>query len=172
MIDDLAKCAASGAECHERRTFLGLGLATLAGLAVTPAPARADDASSVVATYQAFVAAQNSGDLEGVRALFTQAPRFLWVSDGLSIWGRDAALERMSLFRASEVWQVTPDLDRAVPVVLDDHVAYLHLPLDLEIGQRSRPDRLPFLVSMLCHRSAPDRPWGIAALFTTTRKSA
>lgn len=116
--------------------------------------------------------AQNDGDLAAVGALFTDAPRFLWVSDGQSIWGRDAAIERMSLFRASEVWRVTPYISSAVPVLLDERSAYLHLPLDLDIGSKIRSDRLPFLVSMLCHRSSPTAPWRIAALFTTTRKSA
>lgn len=156
-----------------RRALLALGIA---GAVSTATRARAStdaaEAESVVSTYLAFVTAQNAGNLDAVRALFTHAPRFLWVSDGMSIWGRDAAIERMSLFRASEVWQVTPALDRAVPIVLDERTAYLHLPLDLAIGARSRPDVLPFLVSMLCHRPEPTAPWSIAALFTTTRKSA
>ena len=154
-----------------RRSLLALGLASAVATATrAPAAAQVPEASSVVATYVAFVTAQNAGDLEAVRALFTQTPRFLWVSDGMSIWGRDAAIERMSLFRASEVWRVTPDLARAVPVILDPRTAYLHLPLDLAIGTHARPDVLPFLVSMLCHRPEPATPWGIAALFTTTRK--
>lgn len=154
-----------------RRALLALGLAgALATATRAPAAAQASEASAVVATYLAFVTAQNAGDLEAVRALFTQTPQFLWVSDGMSIWGRDAAIARMSLFRSSEVWRVTPDLDRAVPVVLDERTAYLHLPLELAIGARAKPDVLPFLVSMLCHRPEPSARWGIAALFTTTRK--
>ncbi|WP_293863191.1 hypothetical protein [uncultured Alsobacter sp.] len=155
-----------------RRDVLALGLAVASQPLLSRTAALADDASSVLATYKAFVSAQNAGDLEAVRTLFTQTPPFLWVSDGMSIWGRDVAIARMSLFRASEVWRVTPDLDRAVPVMLDHRTAYLHLPLDLAIGARAKPDVLPFLVSMLCHRAEPTDPWGIAAPFTTTRKQA
>ena len=36
----------------------------------------------------------------------------------MSVWGRDAAIERMALFRQSEIWQVTPDLARAAVVEL------------------------------------------------------
>jgi ketosteroid isomerase-like protein len=129
------------------------------------------DETDIVETYRRFVAAQNAGDLDAVRDLFTEAPRFLWVSDGQSVWGRDAAIERMASFRQSEVWRVTPDLGGAVAVRLDDRTAYLHLSLVLEIGQKDPgPDRLPFLVSMLGHRDGKHVPFRIAALFTTTRK--
>jgi hypothetical protein len=158
---------------RDRRAVLSLGLAgAVSGAAGFCRPAGASTADSVLSTYRAFVTAQNAGDLPAVRALFTDVPRFLWVSDGQSIWGRDAAIARMTLFRASEVWRVTPDLDRATAVTLDECSAYLHLPLDLEIGARNAPDRLPFLVSMLCHRATGSGPWAIAALFTTTRKPA
>jgi hypothetical protein len=156
---------------QDRRRLLGLGLAGALALAGRAGPARAGEEASVLATYQAFAAAQNAGDLEAVRTLFSEVPRFLWVSDGQSVWGRDAAIARMALFRASEVWRVAPDLAQAVTVTLDERSAYLHLPLDLEIGARSGPDRLAFLVSMLCHRPERAAPWRIAALFTTTRKS-
>lgn len=160
--------------CESRRMLLGLGLAA-AGACVLPGrPARAAAADAeVLATYQLFVSAQNAGDLDAVRNLFTETPRFLWVSDGQSIWGRDAALARMAVFRTSEVWHVTPDLAGAVAVPLDERTAYLHLSLELAIGSRDPgPDHLPFLVSMLAHRDRPGDPFRIAALFTTTRKMA
>jgi hypothetical protein len=158
----------------DRRTILAHGLAAAGALALLrPSPARPAEGSDLVETYRRFVTAQNAGDLETVRGLFTQTPRFLWVSDGQSIWGRDAAIERMSVFRQSEVWHVTPDLETAVTVPLDERTAYLHLSLVLAIGSKSPgPDHLPFLVSMLGHRESAAEPFGIAALFTTTRKAA
>jgi hypothetical protein len=156
----------------DRRSLLLTSFATFATCALPAAAGAATgNDADVVETYRRFVTAQNAGDLDAVRSLFTDTPRFLWVSDGQSIWGRDAAIERMSIFRQSEVWRVLPDLDSAVAVRLDDRTAYLNLSLVLEIGSRSPgPDRLPFLVSMLAHREADNAPFRIAALFTTTRK--
>jgi hypothetical protein len=155
----------------DRRALLARGLAAGA-LALLPAgPASAAEGGALVETYRRFVTAQNANDLETVRGLFTETPRFLWVSDGQSIWGRDAALERMALFRQSEVWRVTPDLDGAVTVTLDERTAYLHLALVLAIGSKAAPDHLPFLVSLLGHRESAADPFRIAALFTTTRKT-
>src|SRR3712207_5191495 len=53
-------------------------------------PARADWLDEVRATYLAFAAAQNARDLKTVRSLLLDSPRFLWVSDGRSVWGPDA----------------------------------------------------------------------------------
>lgn len=158
----------------DRRSVLAAGLAA-AGTLVIPSVAGSVTAAggALVDTYQRFVAAQNADDLATVRDLFTEVPRFLWVSDGQSVWGRDAAIERMALFRQSEVWEVTPDLAGAVTVTLDERTAYLHLSLVLAIGPKiPGPDHLPFLVSLLGIRDTPSEPYRIAALFTTTRKMA
>jgi hypothetical protein len=98
------------------------------------------------------------------------SPRFLWVSDGLSVWGREAVLKRMSLFQEAPVWRVAPELERSVAVELGADAAYLHLPLALTIGSSGAPETFRFLVSVLCV-ATPDG-WRIAALFTTTEKPA
>ena len=139
-------------------------------LLVLAAPARAaDPAVEVRALYQRFAAAQNARDLERVRPLLLDRPEFLWVSDGQSFWGADAVLARMASFQRAETWRVEPDLAAAVPVVVSERVAYLHLPLVLVIGPAAHPDRLRFLVSLLAVDTG--RGWKIAALFTTTAKS-
>jgi ketosteroid isomerase-like protein len=127
-----------------------------------------DPAHEVRQLYTRFAAAQNSLDLDGVRALLLDSPKFLWVSDGQSFWGPDAVLARMASFQGAEVWRVEPDLAHAVAVSVAADVAYIHLPLDLVIGGEEQPDRLRFLVSML--GVATDAGWRIAALFTTTAK--
>jgi hypothetical protein len=172
MLQSSATIACSRPDADaERRTFLVQALAASGAYAMLRTrPALAGGGGELVDTYLRFVTAQNAGDLAAVRALFTETPRFLWVSDGQSIWGRDAAIDRMSLFRQSEVWRVTPDLDAAVTVTLDERTAYLHLPLVLAIGPKAGPDHLPFLVSLLGHRERASDPFAIAALFTTTRK--
>ena len=132
------------------------------------APAAQASPAEILDLYQRFATAQNARDLAKVRALLLDTGNFLWVSDGMSIWGVDATLERMSSFQQAQTWRVEPDLAHARVVELDDGAAYLHLPLDLVIGSDPTPDRLHFLVSMLGARTPEG--WKIAALFTTTAK--
>jgi ketosteroid isomerase-like protein len=143
-----------------------LVLALLAGIAADSA--RADWHDEIRATYDRFVAAQNARDLSRVRELLLDGLQFLWVSDGMSIWGREAMIERMASFQEAEVWRVEPDLARAVPVRVSDTTAFLHLSLTLVIGAQPSPDRLRFLVSILCLRTSEG--WRVAALFTTAAK--
>ena len=140
----------------------------LAAAAIGVAPALAGPKEELSMLYQRFVAAQNNRDLGAVRETLWDAPEFLWVSDGMSVWGRDALVERMSGFQKAEVWRVEPDLARSTVVVLSDQAAYLHLPLVLTIGPGAGPDRLSFLVSV----PGIETPlgWRIAALFTTGAK--
>ena len=130
----------------------GIILALAPFAEVAAGPARADSSNEVRATYERFVAAQNARDLWRVRELLLDGPQFLWVSDGMSVWGREAMLERMASFQEAEVWRVEPDLARAEPVRITEATAFLHLPLTLVIGSQPSPDRLRFLVSILCVR--------------------
>jgi hypothetical protein len=118
--------------------------------------------------YERFLSAQNSRDIARVRPLLLDAPRFLWVSDGKSFWGREAMLARMASSQEAEVWEVDPDLEKAIAVEIGREAGYLHLPLLLTIGAKTNPDRLRFLVSMVGVRTPEG--WRIAALFTTTEK--
>ena len=142
---------------------LALSVAALAAPAAQAAPA-----DEVRGLYESFVAAQNARDLRHVRAMLWDSPRFLWVSDGMSVWGPDTLVERMSSFQKAEVWRVDPDLTRAVSVEVSEGTAYLHLPLALTIGPSAHPDRLRFLVSVLGVETS--QGWRIAALFTTNQK--
>jgi len=132
-------------------------------------PAVAEPADEVSALYQQFVAAQNARDLDRVSALFLPSPQFLWVSDGMSIWGRDAVVKRMSLFQQADVWHAEPNLSKAVAITIDGHAALLHLPLVLTIGSKDRPEKFGFLVTVLGVETVEG--WRIAGLFTTTDKS-
>jgi ketosteroid isomerase-like protein len=127
--------------------------------------ARADMRSDVLSLYDRFAAAQNARDLAAVKALLLDSPDFLWVSDGKSVWGRDALIERMGRFQTLEVWRVEPLLQRARVVEVAPTAAYLHMPLDLHLGSRAEPTVTRFLVSILCRKT--EAGWRIAALFTT-----
>ena len=139
----------------------------LATMAFSPS-SHAGTPEEVLSLYSHFSSAQNARDLEKVGAQFLDSPDFLWVSDGKSFWGRKAVLERMSQFQGADVWRVEPALDKARVVEVSATSAFLHLPLDLVIGAAAKPDRISFLVSMLCVETA--QGWKIAALFTTTAK--
>jgi uncharacterized protein (TIGR02246 family) len=146
-----------------------VALALLAA-ALTAPRAEADPSDEVRAVYRQFVAAQNMHDLEKVGSVLLDSPSFLWVSDGKAIWGRDAVLKRMALFQEARIWHVEPALDKSVAVLVSDNTAFLHLPLELEISFfPAEPERLKFLVSVLCVRTS--QGWRIAALFTTTENT-
>ena len=143
-----------------------VALAMLALTAMTPA-VKAGTAEDVTSLYSAFAAAQNDRDLMRVRMLLLDSPRFLWVSDGKSIWGRKAVLKRMALFQEARIWHVEPELEKSAVVPVGADAAYLHLPLELAIAfSTAEPETLRFLVSVLCVRT--QEGWRIAALFTTT----
>jgi ketosteroid isomerase-like protein len=147
-----------------------LAAAALMAAVLLPLPVSAGVSEEVIGTYQAFAAAQNARDLAGVRKLLIDSPKFLWVSDGMAVWGPDATLERMALFQQSEVWEVVPALERSRVVDVAPDTALLTVQLTLRIGARDPgPDQLRFLVNVLCVKK--DAGWRIAALFTTTDKS-
>jgi ketosteroid isomerase-like protein len=137
----------------------------LAAMIWMSSSAKADTRTDVLALYNAFAAAQNVRDPVRIKAVLLDSPDFLWVSDGKSVWGREALLERMSRFQTLEVWRVEPLLDRARVVEVSADVAYINMPLDLHLGTKSAPTVTRFLVSILC-RKTPEG-WRIAALFTT-----
>ena len=136
----------------------------LAGLLLST-PVRADPADAVRRLYADFVTAQNAHDFTALRATLADGPEFLWVTNGLSIWGADAAVQRIRGFHAHEVWHITPVDARAVAVTLNAGAAFLHVPLELVVGPRSGPARFRVLVSALCTETPAG--WRIAALFTT-----
>lgn len=142
-----------------------IALAMLAGSLLLVPAARADVTGEVIATYNSFAAAQNARDLGRVKELLLDSPSFLWVSDGKSVWGRDALIARMSTFQTLDVWRVEPLLDKARVVQINETAAYLHMPLDLFLGATNDVSRTRFLVSILCSKTAAG--WRIAALFTT-----
>ncbi len=134
-------------------------------------PAVADAENDVRALYLRFAAAQNARDLQGVERLLLDSPKFLWISDGMAVWGRAAALQRMALFQTLEIWSVEPDLARATYVPTGERSGFLHLPLTLVIGNSEPgPESLHFLVEMVAVETVDG--WRIAALLTTSEKTS
>ena len=143
--------------------FMGLALA--ACIAATPA-AWAEPADEARRLYDRFVSAQNTSDFGALETILLNSQHFVWVTNGFSIWGRDAAIQRMSAYHTAEIWHIDADIARSVAVEVDARAAYLHVTLDLTIGAKADgPDHFRFLVSALCVETP--QGWRIAALFTT-----
>jgi hypothetical protein len=115
--------------------------------------------------YDRFVSAQNAGDFAALETVLLDSPRFLWVTNGLAIWGRDAAIARMKSYHTAEVWRIEADNAHAVAVEIGAATAMLNVPLRLTIGDRDGPDHFNFIVTALCAET--DVGWRIAALLTT-----
>jgi hypothetical protein len=128
-------------------------------------PAKAGPGEEARRIYAAFVAAQNAHDFAGLRDTLLDQPEFLWVTNGLSVWGPEMALRRIMGFHASEVWHITPLEARSVAIEVNPSTAFLHVPLELVVGPRDAPARYRILVSALCTETP--KGWRIAALFTT-----
>ncbi|MGQ0567877.1 MAG: YybH family protein [Gemmobacter sp.] len=131
-------------------------------------PALASPQDEVRALYETFAAAQNARDLGAVRAVLSDSPDFLWISDGRPVWGREEMLERMAGFQKAEVWRVEPEYAASRVVLLDDDTAVFHIPLVLVLGSSADPARLKWLVEVLCQKEADG--WRIAGLFTAEDK--
>ena len=137
----------------------------LAGIG-TASCARADPAGEARRLYDEFVVAENTSDFARLRTVLWDSPQFLWVTNGLSIWDRDAAIARMSAYHTAEIWHIEADTAHAAVVELNPQTAYLHVRLELTIGSKAQgPDHYRFLVSALCVETPVG--WRIAALFTT-----
>jgi uncharacterized protein (TIGR02246 family) len=131
-------------------------------------PVQADPQQDIRVLYETFVAAQNAHDIEAVRAVLSESPDFLWITDGRPVWGREEMLARMASFQNAEIWQVEPEYDASRVIVLDDDTAVFHIPLVLVIGSKADPARLKWLVEVLCQKEPAG--WRIAGLFTSVDK--
>jgi ketosteroid isomerase-like protein len=97
-------------------------LLTLAG------SARAGSEDEVRALFAKFVAAQNAHDIKAVSELLQDSPNFLWITRGVLIWGRDAALKRFeALYQGT--WSLDPKSDELRIIELQPNVVQLYVPV-------------------------------------------
>jgi len=138
-------------------------LATLAAiltLAIGHAFAGVDD--DVKATFDRFVAAQNAHDVSAVRDVLLDSPNFLWVTRGVPIWGRDAALKRFeTLYQGT--WKLSPDTANLKVVLVTDTTAQLFVPITFNIGPPGQPaPDAPFLMNQTLVKTVAG--WRIASI--------
>jgi len=112
-----------------RYVFLALLLLVLP---VAPAAwARPED--EIRTLFDRFVAAQNAHDLSAVRGLLWDSARFLWVTRGTPIWGREAGLKRFeALYQGT--WRLEANAAELHVTMLGKDVAQLYVPIVFTIG--------------------------------------
>ncbi len=137
-----------------------LTLAAISILSIGHAFAAVDD--DVKATFDRFVAAQNAHDVSAVRDVLLDSPNFLWVTRGVPIWGRDAALKRFeTLYQGT--WKLSPDTANLKVVLVTDTTAQLFVPITFNIGPPGQPaPDAPFLMNQTLVKTAAG--WRIASI--------
>jgi uncharacterized protein (TIGR02246 family) len=138
------------------RIVVLLMLLTVAG----PAPAGTEDEAK--ALFAKFVAAQNAHDLKAVGELLQDSPQFLWITRGMPIWGRDAALKRFeALYQGT--WSLDPKIDELRVIELQPGVVQLYAPITFMIspaGQTAQPTR--FLMNLVVVKTADG--WKVSSI--------
>src|SRR5262249_56962753 len=118
------------------------------------AVAGAGTEDEVKALFAKFVAAQNAHDLKAVGELLQDSPQFLWITRGMPIWGRDAALKRFeSLYQGT--WSLDPQMNELRVIELQPGVVQLYVPITFMIspaGQTAQPTR--FLMNQVLVKTA------------------
>jgi hypothetical protein len=135
----------------------------LTALALSAAPLTlAAPPEEVRQAFDRFVAAQNAHDLRAVEGLLLDSPDFLWITRGMPIWGREAALKR---FRAlyEGTWQLAPEAGALKVVLLSDNVAQLFVPIAFSIGAAGQaPQATRFLMNQVLVKTPTG--WKVSAI--------
>jgi ketosteroid isomerase-like protein len=101
-------------------------------------PAVSSPEDDVKALFERFVTAQNAHDASAVRDLLLDSPNFLWISRGITIWGRDAAIKRFETFYQG-TWRLSPDSSSLKIIMLGDSAAQLYAPIMFTTGAPGQP---------------------------------
>ena len=127
--------------------------------AALPAWGSEDD---VRLSFDRFVAAQNAHDLAAVGDLLLDSPKFLWITRGAAIWGRDAALNRFdALYKGT--WRLEPDRAEMRVTLLNESVAQLYVPILFTIaGPGVPPQPTRFLMNQILVKTATG--WKVASI--------
>lgn len=110
----------------------------LASCLAFPAGVLAGTDDEVRAAFERFVAVQNAHDLKGLEALLADSPKFLWITRGNVVWGREAALRRFGLLYEG-TWRLDPELASLRVVALDEGAAQLHVPVVFTTAAPGQP---------------------------------
>lgn len=143
---------------------MGTALATAlpALIAATPVAAAEEVQDEAKALFDRFVAAQNAHDAAAVEATLSDAPDFLWITNGRAIWGRAAAMERFRVLYEG-TWRLKPDMAQFRVVALGSSAAQIFAPVLLTVGHPGQSDqRMRFLLSQTLRREGDE--WRVASI--------
>ncbi len=117
-------------------------------------PALAAPEDEVRAAFDRFVVAQNAHDEKAVADLLLDAPDFLWITRGTTVWGREAALKRFAaLYQGT--WQLAPEPAALKIMMLGDGAAELYVPIVFTIGAAGQPAQTTrFLMNQVLRKTS------------------
>jgi uncharacterized protein (TIGR02246 family) len=124
--------------------------------------ARAGSEDEVKALFAKFIAAQNAHDIKAVGDILEDSPRFLWITRGAALWGRDAALKRYEE-NYQGTWQLEPKFDEVQITEIAPGVVRVFAPSVFTIapaGQTAQPRR--FLLTQVYVKTAES--WKLSTL--------
>jgi ketosteroid isomerase-like protein len=118
----------------------GSRAALAAVLMICSGSGQAGAEDEVKAQFSKFVAAQNAHDLKAVSDTLLDSPQFLWITRGVPIWGREAALKRFeALYQGT--WSLDPKTDELKVFEVQPGVAQVYVPITFMIAPAAQTAR-------------------------------
>jgi ketosteroid isomerase-like protein len=108
-------------------------LVTLALILLVTSVASGEPEDEIRAVFGRFVAAQNAHDLGAMRELLWDSTRFLWITRGVPVWGREAALKRFEAVYQG-TWRLEPSMAELHVTMLSSNAGQLYVPILLTSG--------------------------------------
>jgi hypothetical protein len=88
---------------------------------------RIETEAEVTAVFRKFIAAQNAHDIAIVGEIILDSPEFLWITVGIPVRGREAALLQFKeKYRGT--WLLEPKYEKIRVISLSENVAQLFAP--------------------------------------------
>lgn len=110
-----------------------------------------DDSKSF---FESFVKAQNNHDLNAVSDLLMDSPDFLWITKGVAIWGKEAALKKFEVLYKG-TWILEPDMTAFKVRTFNSKTWQVFVPIIFTIGEPGQePKKIKFLMNMVLIMSA------------------
>ena len=108
-----------------------MAFAAVAGLCGGAAHAGTED--EVKAAFERFVEVQNAHDAKALEGLLLDSGQFLWITRGVPIWGREAALQRFTQ-NYQGTWKLEPEWPALRVVPVGAEAAHLFVPVRFTVG--------------------------------------
>ncbi len=115
-----------------------VSMVTLALILLVAAVASAEPEEEIRAVCGRFVTAQNAHDLGALRDLLWDSTRFLWITRGVPVWGREAALKRFEAAYQG-TWRLEPSLAELHVTMLSNSAGQLYVPILFTSGAAGQP---------------------------------